>query len=216
MIGSIRGYALAATLVAAASAMTRVDGRQPAPLTFSFTEIGARAGLSAVTVYGGMKTNRYLLETTGTGTAAFDYDNDGWLDVFVVNGTTLESFPKGQEPTSHMYTNKHDGTFEDVSAKAGLALTGWGQGACAGDYDNDGNEDLFVTFFGTNRLFRNRGDGTFDDVTKRAGLDTVRSRWGAGCAFLDYDRNGRLDIFAANYIDLDLASAPCPSRGCAV
>jgi enediyne biosynthesis protein E4 len=210
---SIRAYALAATLVAAASALTRVDGRQPPPLTFSFTEVGARAGLSAITVYGGMKTNRYLLETTGTGTAAFDYDNDGWLDVFVVNGTTLEGFPKGQEPTSHMYRNKHDGTFEDVTAKAGLALTGWGQGACAGDYDSDGNEDLFVTFFGTNLLFRNRGDGTFDDVTKRAGLDTVRSRWGAGCAFLDYDRNGRLDIFAANYIDLDLASAPVPESG---
>jgi enediyne biosynthesis protein E4 len=213
VIGSIRGYALAAMLVAAASALTRVDGRQPAPLPFSFTEVGARAGLTAVTVYGGMKTNRYLLETTGSGTAAFDYDNDGWLDVFVVNGTTLEGFPKGQEPTSHMYRNQQDGTFEDVTAKAGLALTGWGQGACAGDYDNDGNEDLFVTFFGTNRLFRNRGDGTFDDVTKRAGLDTVRSRWGAGCAFLDYDRNGRLDIFAANYIDLDLASAPVPESG---
>ena len=212
MIGPIRTYALAATLVAA-SVLTRVDGRQASPLTFSFTEVGARAGLSAVTVYGGMKTNRYLLETTGTGTAAFDYDNDGWLDVFVVNGTTLEGFPKGQEPTSHMYRNKHDGTFEDVTAKAGLALTGWGQGACAGDYDNDGNEDLFVTFFGTNRLFRNRGDGTFDDVSKRAGLDMVRSRWGAGCAFLDYDRNGRLDIFAANYIDLDLASAPVPESG---
>ena len=131
----------------------------------------------------------------------------------MVNGTTLEGFPKGQEPTSHLYRNKRDGTFEDVSAKAGLALTGWGQAACAGDYDNDGREDLFVTFFGTNRLFRNRGDGTFDDVTKRAGLETVRSRWGAGCAFLDYDRNGRLDLFAANYIDLDLSTAPVPESG---
>ena len=121
--------------------------------------------------------------------------------------------PQGPGTDQPHARNKHDGTFEDVSAKAGLALTGWGQGACAGDYDNDGNEDLFVTFFGTNRLFRNRGDGTFDDVTKRAGLDTVRSRWGAGCAFLDYDRNGRLDIFAANYIDLDLASAPVPESG---
>jgi enediyne biosynthesis protein E4 len=210
---SLRPYALGLTLTGAATALTGVDGRQPAPLTFSFTEVGARAGLSAVTVYGGVKTNRYLLETTGTGTAAFDYDKDGWLDVFVVNGTTLDGFPKGQEPTSHLYRNKHDGTFEDVTAKAGLALTGWGQGACAADYDNDENEDLFVTFYGTNRLFRNRGDGTFDDVTRRAGLDTVRSRWGAGCAFLDYDRNGRLDIFAANYIDLDLASAPVPESG---
>ena len=213
MIRSLRPYPLGLALIGAAMALAGVDGRQPAPLTFAFTEIGARAGFSAVTVYGGMKTNRYLLETTGTGTAAFDYDNDGWLDVFVVNGTTLEGFPKGQEPTSHLYRNKKDGTFEDVTAKAGLALTGWGQGACAADYDNDGNEDLFVTFFGTNRLFRNRGDGTFDDVTKRAGLDTVRSRWGAGCAFLDYDRNGRLDLFAANYIDLDLASAPVPESG---
>ena len=213
MIRSLRPYTLGLALIGAATALTGVDGRQPAPLTFAFTEIGARAGFSAVTVYGGMKTNRYLLETTGTGAAAFDYDKDGWLDVFVVNGTTLEGFPKGQEPTSHLYRNKKDGTFEDVTAQAGLALTGWGQGACAGDYDNDGNEDLFVTFFGTNRLFRNRGDGTFDDVTKRAGLDTVRSRWGAGCAFLDYDRNGRLDLFAANYIDLDLASAPVPESG---
>ena len=213
MIRSLRPYTLGLALIGAAAALTGVDGRQSAPLTFAFTEIGARAGFSAVTVYGGMKTNRYLLETTGTGAAAFDYDKDGWLDVFVVNGTTLEGFPKGQEPTSHLYRNKKDGTFEDVTAQAGLALTGWGQGACAADYDNDGNEDLFVTFFGTNRLFRNRGDGTFDDVTKRAGLDTVRSRWGAGCAFLDYDRNGRLDLFAANYIDLDLASAPVPESG---
>jgi enediyne biosynthesis protein E4 len=213
VIRSLRPYTLGLALIGAAMALAGVDGRQPAPLTFAFTEIGAPAGFSAVTVYGGMKTNRYLLETTGTGAAAFDYDKDGWLDVFVVNGTTLEGFPKGQEPTSHLYRNKKDGTFEDVTAQAGLALTGWGQGACAGDYDNDGNEDLFVTFFGTNRLFRNRGDGTFDDVTKRAGLDTVRSRWGAGCAFLDYDRNGRLDLFAANYIDLDLASAPVPESG---
>ena len=201
-------------LLALAASVAPLAGRQGAgALGFAFTEIAARAGLTAVTVYGGRNTNRYLLETTGTGVAAFDYDGDGWLDLFVVNGTTLQGFPKGQEPTSHLYRNKHDGTFEDVTAKAGLALTGWGQGACAGDFDNDGREDLFVTFFGTNRLFRNRGDGAFDDVTKRAGLDTTRTRWGAGCAFLDYDRNGKLDLFAANYIDLDLATAPVPESG---
>ena len=201
-------------LLAFAAFVAPLAGRQGAgALGFAFTEMGARAGLTAVTVYGGRNTNRYLLETTGTGVAAFDYDGDGWLDLFVVNGTTLEGFPKGQEPSSHLYRNKHDGTFEDVTARAGLALTGWGQGTCAGDYDNDGREDLFVTFFGTNRLFRNRGDGAFDDVTKRAGLDTTRSRWGAGCAFLDYDRNGKLDLFAANYIDLDLATAPVPESG---
>jgi hypothetical protein len=211
----LRPCASALLILAAASAGGSVHGGQsPIPaLGFSFTEVASSAGLSAVTVYGGIRTNRYLLETTGSGAAAFDYDGDGWQDLFVVNGTMLEGFPKGQEPTSHLYRNKRDGTFEDVSAKAGLALTGWGQAACAGDYDNDGREDLFVTFFGTNRLFRNRGDGTFDDVTKRAGLETVRTRWGAGCAFLDYDRNGRLDLFAANYIDLDLGTAPVPESG---
>jgi hypothetical protein len=182
-------------------------------LQFSFTEIAARAGIVAATVYGGREANRYLLETTGCGAAALDYDSDGFLDLFVVNGTTLEGFPKGKEPTSHLYRNRGDGTFEDTTAKAGLALTGWGQGACAGDYDNDGHEDLFVTFWGRNRLFRNRGNGTFVETTATAGLESTRTRWGAGCAFLDYDRDGRLDLFAANYIDLDLATAPVPESG---
>jgi tetratricopeptide (TPR) repeat protein len=182
-------------------------------LKFSFSEIAEHAGFVVPTIYGGQRTNKYLLETTGCGVAAFDYDNDGYLDVFVVNGTTLEGFPPGKEPGSHLYRNRRDGTFEDVTARAGLALKGWGQGACAGDYDNDGNEDLFVTFWGQNRLFRNRGDGTFEETTKTAGLEVDRKRWGAGCAFLDYDRDGRLDLFAANYIDLDLATAPVPESG---
>jgi enediyne biosynthesis protein E4 len=185
---------------------------QKAPLPFSFTEIAERAGLTTTTVYGGQETNRYLLETTGCGVAAFDYDGDGWLDIFQVNGTTLEGFPEGQEPTSRLYRNRRDGTFEDVTERAGLALTGWGQGVCTGDYDNDGHEDLFVTFWGTSRLFRNNGDGTFTDVTTAAGLETAR-RWGSGCAFLDYDRDGRLDLFVANYIDLDLATTPGPESG---
>jgi hypothetical protein len=196
-----------------------VDAVRPAvqaggdTLDFSFTEIAARAGLTAPTTYGGRRANRYLLETTGCGAAAFDYDGDGWLDLFVVNGTTLEGFPKGKEPTSHLYRNRGNGAFEDVTARAGLALIGWGQAACAGDYDNDGHEDLFVTFWGRNRLFRNRGDGTFVETTAGAGLDTPRTRWGAGCAFLDYDRDGQLDLFAANYIDFDIASAPVPESG---
>jgi enediyne biosynthesis protein E4 len=182
------------------------------PLGFSFTDVARQAGLTAVTTYGGQRTNKYLLETTGCGVAMLDYDNDGFLDLFFVNGTTLEGFPKGKEPTSHLYRNRGDGTFEDVTTKAGLALTGWGQGACAGDYDNDGFDDLFVTFWGQNRLFRNRGNGTFEDVTARTGLVT-RTRWGAGCAFVDYDRDGLLDLFAANYIDFDLKSAPVPESG---
>jgi hypothetical protein len=184
-------------------------------LGFSFTEIGRTSGLTALIVFGGRDTNRFLLETTGTGVALFDYDGDGRLDVFLVNGTTLEGFPKGQEPINHLYRNRGDGSFEDVTARAGVGASGWGQGACSGDYDNDGHEDLFVTYYGQNRLYRNRGDGTFEDVTARAGVlnPTARPRWGTGCAFLDYDRDGKLDFLAANYIDLDLATAPTPDSG---
>ena len=164
-------------------------------------------------VYGGADANKYLLETTGTGVAAIDYDHDGWLDLFFVNGSTLEGFPAGTAPTNHLYRNRRDGTFEDVTAKAGLAASGWGQGACVGDYDNDGYDDLFVSYFGHNRLYHNRADGTFEDVTRSAGLTNAGTRWGTGCAFLDYDRDGRLDLFVANYIDLDLATAPTPESG---
>jgi hypothetical protein len=180
---------------------------------FSFKNVAREAGLTAVTVFGGKEKNRYLLETTGTGAGFFDYDGDGWLDVFLVNGTTLEGFPNGQEPTNHLYRNKRDGTFEDVTAKSGLAASGWGQGVCAGDYDNDGREDLFVTYYGQNRLYHNRGGGVFQDVTAEAGMTSPRTRWGTGCAFLDYDRDGKLDLLAANYIDLDLATAPTPDSG---
>ncbi len=182
-------------------------------LAFAFVNRAAEAGLTARTVYGGTDTNKYLLETTGCGAAALDYDSDGWMDVFLVNGSTLEGFPPGQEPTAHLYRNRGDGTFEDVTDRAGLRQAGWGQGTCAGDYDNDGHPDLFVTYWGQNRLFRNKGDGTFEDITTRAGMADKRRRWGAGCAFLDYNRDGRLDVIAANYIDLDLASTPVPSSG---
>ena len=152
--------------------------QDPTPLGFAFTNIAREAGLSAVTVFGGERSNRYLLETTGCGVALFDYDNDGRLDIFIVNGTTLEGFPKDQAPISHLYRNKGDGTFEDVTARAGVGVSGWGQGAAAADYDNDGDSDLFVTFYGQNRLFRNGGDGTFTDVTAHAGLTTPGTRWG--------------------------------------
>jgi hypothetical protein len=194
-------------LAATAAALAADNG-----LGFSLVDVAREAGVTAVTTYGGEKTNKYLLETTGTGVAMFDYDNDGWLDLFFVNGTTLEGFPAAAGPASHLYRNRGDGTFEDTTAKAGLALRGWGQGACAGDYDNDGYTDLYVTFWGQNRLFHNRRDGTFADVTERAGLVTSR-RWGAGCAFIDFDRDGLLDLFAANYIDFDPSTAPVPESG---
>ena len=198
-----------------AIAVAVASGRsQPEPEpAFGFTNTAREAGLTAVTVYGGQASNKYLLETTGCGVALLDYDGDGWLDIFLVNGTTLEGFPRGLEPTNHLYRNRHDGTFEDVTKSAGLVATGWGQAACAGDYDNDGDPDLFVSYFGRNRLYRNNGNGTFADVTMSAGVMDRRDRWGAGCAFLDYDRDGRLDLFVANYIDLDLKTAPVPASG---
>jgi enediyne biosynthesis protein E4 len=182
-------------------------------LGVSFLNVARESGLNAKTIYGGEHKNKYLLETTGCGVAFYDYDNDGWLDIFLVNGTRLEGFPAGSEPTSHLFRNNRDGTFTDVTMKAGVAHSGWGQGVCVGDYDNDGWDDLFVTYFGKNVLYHNNGDGTFTDVSQKAGVAGKGTRWNTGCAFVDYDRDGRLDLFVANYIDLDLATAPVPESG---
>jgi len=179
----------------------------------TFVDVGRAAGLNAKTIYGGEHKNKYLLETTGCGVAFYDYDNDGWLDIFLVNGWRLEGFPSGEEPTSHLFKNNRDGTFTDVTANAGLVHHGWGQGVCIGDYDNDGHDDLFVSYFGKNVLYHNNGDGTFADVTDKAGVGGNGKRWNTGCAFVDYDRDGKLDLFVANYIDLDLATAPVPESG---
>jgi len=182
-------------------------------LGVSFINIGRESGLNAKTIFGGEHKNKYLLETTGCGVAFYDYDNDGWLDIFLVNGMRLEGFPAGTEPTSHLFRNNRDGTFTDVTVKAGVAHSGWGQGVCVGDYDNDGWDDLFVTYFGKNILYHNNGDGTFTDVSQKAGVAGKGTRWNTGCAFVDYDRDGHLDLFVANYIDLDLATAPVPESG---
>jgi len=182
-------------------------------LDFKFVNVARDSGLNVKTIFGGEHKNKYLLETTGCGVAFYDYDNDGWLDIFLVNGFRLEGFPAGQAPTSHLFKNNRDGTFTDVTAQAGLLHSGWGQGVCVGDYDNDGYEDLFVTYFGKNVLYHNNGNGTFTDVTEKAGVGGNGKRWNTGCAFLDYDRDGHLDLFVANYIDLDLATAPVPESG---
>jgi hypothetical protein len=182
-------------------------------LGIRFLNVARESGLSAKTIYGGEHKNKYLLETTGCGVAFYDYDNDGWLDIFLVNGTRLEGFSAGSEPTSHLFKNNRDGTFTDVTLKAGVAHSGWGQGCCIGDYDNDGWEDLFVTYFGKNVLYHNNGDGTFSDVSQKAGVAGSGKRWNTGCAFVDYDRDGKLDLFVANYIDMDLATAPVPESG---
>jgi hypothetical protein len=182
----------------------------PTPPKINFVDIAARTGLTAKTVAGDEKRKKYIIETTGSGVAFIDYDNDGWPDVFLVNGSTLAGFPQGQEPTSHLYHNNGDGTFTDVTKKAGVALTGWGQGVCAGDYDNDGWVDLFVTLWGHNVLLHNNGDGTFTDVTKKTGLSHDKVRWGTGCAFVDYDRDGKLDLFVSEYVDFDPNHTPEP------
>jgi hypothetical protein len=182
-------------------------------LDVSFVNVAREAGLNVKTIFGGEHKNKYLLETTGCGVAFYDYDNDGWLDIFLVNGARLEGFAAGQAPSSHLFKNNRDGTFTDVTAQAGLLHSGWGQGVCIGDYDNDGYEDLFVTYFGKNVLYHNNGDGTFTDVTEKAGVGGNGKRWNTGCAFVDYDRDGHLDLFVANYIDLDLATAPVPESG---
>jgi len=176
----------------------------------NFVDVGEKAGLTMKNVFGGVDSKKYIIETTGTGVAIFDYDNDGWPDIFIVNGTTLEGFPPGKGPTNHLYHNNHDGTFTDVTVKAGLAATGWGQGVCVGDYDNDGWDDLYVTYYGKNILYHNNADGTFTDVSKKAGVAGTGKDWGTGCAFVDYDRDGHLDLMVANYVDFDLASAPAP------
>ncbi len=185
----------------------------PAELGVTFVDIARDAGLNAKTIFGGEHKNKYLLETTGCGVAFYDYDNDGWLDIFLVNGSRLEGFPPGKEPTCHLFKNNRDGTFTDVTLKAGLACSGWGQGVCIGDYDNDGYDDLFITYYGSNVLYHNNGDGTFTDVSRKAGVADPRTRWSTGCAFVDYDRDGYLDLFVANYIDLNLKTAPVPESG---
>jgi len=177
-----------------------------------FTDIAAKAGLTSPVVFGGVNTKKYIIETTGTGVAVFDYDNDGWPDIFIVNGTTLDPLDKSKMPTSHLYRNNHDGTFTDVTEKAGLTHTGWGQGVCVGDYDNDGYEDLYVTYYGKNVLYHNNGDGTFADVSEKAGVAGSGKAWGTGCAFLDYDRDGKLDLIVANYVDYDSATAYAPGE----
>ncbi len=182
----------------------------PSPVVF--IDVAKEAGLTAPNVWGATDHKSYIIEAKGSGLAFFDYDNDGWLDVYLTNGTKLDAhWEPGKAPTSHLYRNNRDGTFTDVTDKSGLARTGWQTGVCVGDYDNDGNDDLFCCFWGHNILFHNNGDGTFTDVTRKAGLYNEEIRWGSGCTWLDYDRDGRLDLFVCNYIKLDPVKTPDPA-----
>jgi enediyne biosynthesis protein E4 len=178
-----------------------------------FTDVTALAGLlRARNIFGSVTNKQFILEEMGCGVALFDYDQDGWLDIFLVNGTSLDPAVQDRHPTSYLFHNNHDGTFTDVTEKARLTRSGWGQGCCVGDYDNDGFDDLFVSYWGHNVLYHNNGDGTFTDVSEPAGVAGSGTCWGAGCCFLDYDRDGHLDLFVANYVNFDPAHAPKPGQ----
>jgi hypothetical protein len=198
-------------LAAAALALAFLAATPPGP---GFRDIAKEAGLTDSFPNGGDKTKQYIIETTGSGVAFLDYDNDGYLDIFVLSG---------DGGTNRMYHNDHNGHFTDVTAALGLTSSGWAEGVCAGDYDNDGYTDLFVTYWGQNRLYRNIGGKRFEDVTEKAHLTQDRTRYNTGCAFLDYDGDGHLDLFVANYLKFDFATTPkaganpyCFYRGMAV
>ncbi len=193
-------WAISATIVLCATDPARVR----------LVDIAATSGLTLPNTSGGHERKDFILETTGNGVAIFDYDGDGRNDIFVANGTTLEGRGQGPPRTSHLYHNDGGAKFTDVSLRAGFNVEGWGQGVCAGDYNNDGKPDLLVTYYGHNRLYKNLGAEGFQDVTAEARLPVTGTRYGAGCAFVDYDRDGRLDLFVSNYVDLDLAKTPKP------
>ena len=186
-----------AAAVVAGSALVLGQGA----FTPEFRDIAAETGLTHVFPNGGMETKQYIIETTGSGVALIDYDNDGLLDAFVISGDGAPS---------HLYHNEGGNRFRDVSEAMGFTRVGWGQGACAGDYDNDGFTDLFVTYWGQNALYRNEGGKRFRDVTRQAGLLQDRARYHAGCTFLDYDRDGRLDLFVTTYVKFSFEETPKP------
>jgi hypothetical protein len=207
------GFLAITVLLAAGGVLTAFKREDIAPLRF--TNEARRAGLTARNVSGDDTHKKYLPELNGSGVAFIDYDNDGLPDIFLVNGTRALPASSDPTPSSHLYRNNGDGTFTDVTDKAGVGSSGWGQGACVGDYDNDGWDDVFVTYYGHNRLFHNNRDGTFTDVADQAGLSGADGYWNTGCAFVDYNRDGRLDLFIASYVDLGphFADAPPPGSG---
>lgn len=183
---------------------------KPSGLPFNafFTDVARQAGLVHPSVYGPVDRKDFIIETVGCGCAFLDYDNDGWIDILVLSGSRLQGPPPGA--SNRLYKNNRDGTFTDVTQKAGLLRTTWSSAVTVGDYNNDGYDDIFVTNWGSNILYRNNGDGTFTDVTKESGLLDAQTRWGAGCAFVDYNRDGHLDLFVSNYLDFDPAKIQKP------
>ncbi|MGA8599345.1 MAG: VCBS repeat-containing protein, partial [Bryobacteraceae bacterium] len=176
------------------------------PFHARFTDVAAAAGLKGVTVCGHPHRADYVIDAMGCGAAFVDFDNDGWMDILVLSSSRYGDPPS--DASNRLYKNNRDGTFTDVTERAGLFRTGYFYGVTVGDYNNDGFEDLFITGYPHNVLFRNNGNGTFTDVTKEAGLLDTEARFGTGCAFVDYDRDGRLDLFVSNYVLFDPKSTP--------
>jgi hypothetical protein len=175
-----------------------------------FTDTTAQAGITFKHVSSPEK--RYIVESMSGGVAAFDYDNDGFVDIYFVNALTMDLLKSKGKSESQLYRNNGDGTFTDVTRKAGVGDIGWGMGVCAGDYNNDGWADMYVTCLGPDHLLKNNGDGTFTDVTAKAGVSDPR--WSTGAAFLDYDNDGSLDLFVSNYVDFDVNNLPSNERPC--
>jgi hypothetical protein len=179
-----------------------------------FEDITKQAGLSQWKHTMGTPQKPYIIETVGSGVALLDYDNDGWLDIYLVNGSTYDAEAgKAAPPHAALFHNNHDGTFTDVAAKAGVTNDRWGYGVAVGDYDNDGWPDLYVTNFGKNRLYHNNHDGTFTDVAEKAGV--TLGNWSTGPTFGDYDNDGHLDLFVPGYVHWDMNNAPSVAKGTA-
>lgn len=173
-----------------------------AQMAVQFVDVTAEAGITFKHI-NGATDRKFYLETMGSGAGFLDYDNDGDLDLYIVNGAPLPGFETAGPPTNRLYQNNGDGTFADVTAAAGVGDTSYSMGCVAADYDNDGDPDLYVTNFGENLLYRNNGDGTFTDVTSYAGVGNGQ-KWSSSCAFVDYNHDGSLDLYVVNYLDYDI------------